>query len=146
MAASTLVALADAVAAELGNAELSQTITVRRLYRPRYQTQDLKDTTVTVVPKGLAIDAAARSGDFWDGQIDLAVQRKLAAESDEEITSLVELVEEIARHFRLKRPAQKADAVCVKVEVEPLYAVEHLDELRTFTSVITLTFRLLAED
>jgi len=53
------------------------------------------------------------------------------------------LVDENARHFRLRRPAAMPSAVCVKVENDPVYAVEHLDELRCFTSIITLSFRMV---
>ncbi len=140
---ATIAAVADAVVTELNSGQFGQQFTARRLYRPRYQPQDLKTLQVAVVPKSLAIDAATRSGDLWECQIDVAVQKKLAAETDEEITPLVELVETIARHFRLRRPSEKPDAICIKVEISPIYAVEHLDELRTFTSVVTLTFRLL---
>jgi len=141
--ASTIVTLADAVVAELNAGQFGQQFTAKRLYRPRYQATDLKNLQVTVVPKELTIDAATRSGDLWECQIDVAVQKKLSAEIDEDINPLIQLAEDIARHFKLRRPANKPDALCVKAEVAPIYAVEHLDELRTFTCVITLTFRLM---
>ena len=53
------------------------------------------------------------------------------------------LVDEIADHFRMKRLDSLRAAVWVKTENEPLYAQEHMDQLRQFTSVLTFTFRMM---
>ncbi|GAB6185698.1 hypothetical protein [Thermopirellula anaerolimosa] len=140
---STIVALADAVVSELNAEGWSLPFAARRLYRPRFEPADLKTLQVSVVPRALVIEAASRADDSRQYQIDLAVQQKLDAESSEEIDPLLGLVEEIARHFRLRRPAAMPSALCVKVENEPVYAVEHLDELRCFTSILTLSFRVV---
>ncbi len=140
---STIVALADAVVSELNAEGWSLPFAARRLYRPRFEPGDLKTLQVSVVPRALVIEAAGRADDSRQYQIDLAVQQKLDVETAEEIDPLLGLVEEIARHFRLRRPAAMPSALCVKVENEPVYAVEHLDELRCFTSIITLSFRLV---
>jgi DNA-binding transcriptional MerR regulator len=50
---------------------------------------------------------------------------------------------EIAEHFRGKRLGSFPDAIWVKTEHKPIYAAEHLDQLRQFTSVMTLTFRVM---
>ena len=46
-------------------------------------------------------------------------------------------------HFRHKRLDSFRAAVWVKTEHEPIYAQEHLDQMRQFTSVLTLTFRVM---
>jgi len=140
---STIVALADAVVSELNAEAWSLPFVARRLYRPRFEPTDLKMLQVSVVPRALVIEAASRADDSRQCQIDLAVQQRLDAETAEEIDPLLGLVDEIARHFRLRRPAAMPSAVCVKVENEPVYAVEHLDELRCFTSLLTLSFRMV---
>lgn len=140
---STIVALADAVVSELNGEGWSLPFAARRLYRPRFEPADLKTLQVSVVPRSLVIEAASRADDSRQYQIDIAVQQKLDADPSEEIDPLLGLVEEIARHFRLRRPAAMPTAVCVKVENDPVYAVEHLDELRCFTSIITLSFRMV---
>ncbi len=140
---STIVALADAVVSELNGEGWSLPFVARRLYRPRFEPADLRTLQVSVVPRSLAIEAASRADDSFQYQIDLAVQQKLDAESADQADPLLGLVEEIARHFRLRRPAALPSAVCVKVENDPVYAVEHLDELRCFTSILTLSFRLM---
>lgn len=140
---ATIVALADAVVAELNNEGWSQQCVAQRLYRPRFTAADLQTVQVSVVPRSLVIEAASRVDDSRHYQIDLAVQKKLDTETAEEIDPLVGLVDEIARYFRLRRLAAMQRALCVKVENTPIYAVEHLEELRCFTSIITLSFRVV---
>jgi hypothetical protein len=139
----TIVALADAVVSELNAEGWSLPFVARRLYRPRFEPADLRTLQVSVVPRSLVIEAASRADDSREYRLDVAVQQKLDSESADQIDPLLGLVDEIARHFRLRRPAAMPSAVCVKVENDPVYAVEHLDELRCFTSIITLSFRMV---
>jgi len=44
---------------------------------------------------------------------------------------MLTLVEEIAEHFRAKRVDSFPDAIWVKTKHKPIYAPEHLDQLRT---------------
>ncbi|GAB6166151.1 hypothetical protein JCM19992_21510 [Thermostilla marina] len=142
---STIVTLADAVVSELNGKGWSLPFAARRLYRPRFEPADLKTLQVSVVPRALTIEAASRSDDGHECQIDVAVQQKLDADSVDQIDLLMGLVDEIVRHFRLRRPAAMPEALCVKVQNDPVYAVEHLEELRTLTSIITLTFRVMKD-
>jgi len=135
--------LAEAVVADLNNEAFSLDFVARRLYRPRFEPADLKTLQVSVVPRSLVIEAASRAEDSQEYRIDVAVQQKLDTETAEEMDPLLGLVEEIARYFRLRRPAAMPSALCVKVANEPVYAVEHLNELRCFTSIITLSFRMV---
>jgi hypothetical protein len=54
----------------------------------------------------------------------------------------MELVEEIADHVRSHPLAGFPQARCTEVANEPVYAMEHLEEFRQFTSVLTLTYRV----
>uniref|UniRef100_A0A7C4QRK5 Uncharacterized protein n=1 Tax=Schlesneria paludicola TaxID=360056 RepID=A0A7C4QRK5_9PLAN len=78
-----------------------------------------------------------------DVAIDVAVQKKLGQEQNEALDPLLALAEEIAEHFRGKRLDSFPDAARVKTEFKPIYAPEHIEQLRTFTSVLTLTFRVI---
>jgi len=73
----------------------------------------------------------------------VAVQKKLTDADNAEIDPLVSLVDEIADHFRFKRLPTFAEAMWLKTEQKPVYAQEHLDQFHQFTSVLTLTFRVL---
>jgi DNA-binding XRE family transcriptional regulator len=135
--------VAEAVAAELSAATFSQSIAVARAYLPRIELADLKTLRVTVVPSGVIVATASRNQTQRDVAIDVAVQKKLGQEQNEALDPLLALAEEIAEHFRGKRLDSFPDAAWVKTEFKPIYALEHIEQLRTFTSVLTLTFRVI---
>jgi len=135
--------VADALVAELNAASLSQPLTAARHYVPSFELQDMKDLHVSVVPKGVVITKSDRSRNTNDIQVDVAVQKKFETGDAAEIDPLVNLVEEIADHFRLRRLDSYPAAHWIKTEHAPIYAQEHWDELRQFTSVLTLTFRVV---
>ena len=139
---SVVTEVADAVVAELNAQEFSLAFTAVRSYLPRYDLAEMKDLRVTVVPRSMAILPATRSQNQHDVEIDIAVQKKLTKADNQEIDSLVDLVDEIAQKFRLKRLSTLPAAVWAKTVEDPIYLPEHLDQLRQFTSVVTLTFRL----
>ena len=133
--------IADAVVQELNSGSWSLPLSAERHYRPVFDLKDMQTLHVTVVPKGTQVERADRSRSQFDYQVDVGVQRKFEKGDAAELDPLVGLVEEIADHFRAQRLAAYPDAVCVKSEHAPVYAPEHMDELRQFTSVLTLTFR-----
>lgn len=135
--------VAEAVVAALNAATFSQPITVARSYLPRVELADLKTLKVTVVPSSVTVAAASRSQTQRDVAIDVAVQKKLGQEQNLSLDPLLALAEEIAEHFRAKRLDSFPGALCVKTEFKPIYAPEHIEQLRTFTSVLTLTFRVI---
>ena len=135
--------VAEAVVAELNATTFSQPITAVRSYLPRAELADLKTLKVTVVPSSVTVAAASRSQTQRDVVIDVAVQKKLGQEQNPSLDPLLALSEEIAEHFRAKRLDSFPGALCVKTEFKPIYAPEHIEQLRTFTSVLTLTFRVI---
>ncbi len=140
---AVIAGIADAVVADLNAGGFSQPLEASRCYLPRFDLAEMKDLHVTVVPRGVAITAGTRNHNQHDYQIDIAVQKKLAAMDNSEIDALVGVVDEIADHFRMKRLDSLRAAVWVKTQHEPIYALEHLDQMRQFTSVLTLTFRMM---
>jgi hypothetical protein len=137
---STIVNIADVLTAALNAHAFGQAFTAVRRYRPVYELAEMADLHVTVVPKGVALERADRSREQVDVRIDVAVQKKVA--DDNEIDSLMALVEEIAAFARDLR-LEECAAVWLRTENEPVYAPEHLAELWVFTSVLTLTFRVV---
>lgn len=135
--------VADAVIAELNSTTFSQPIAAVRSYLPRVELADLKVLKVTVVPSSVTVAAVSRSQTQRDVAIDVAVQKKLGQEQNVSLDPLLALAEEIAEHFRAKRLDSFPGALCVKTEFKPIYAPEHIEQLRTFTSVLTLTFRVI---
>ena len=143
---AVITQIADAVVAQLNATEFSQSFEAKRSYLPRFDLAEMKDLHVTVVPKGVVILPGTRAHNRHDFQIDVAVQKKLSTGSDEEIDVLMTLVDEIADHFRMKRLQGFegfSSAVWTKTEHAPIYAQEHLEQLRQFTSVLTFTFQAM---
>ena len=135
--------VAESVVAELNAATFSLPVTATRSYLPRVELANLKTLQITVVPSSLVVATASRGQSQHDVAIDIAVQQKLGSEQNADLDPLLALAEEIAAHFRGRRLDSFPDALWVKSEFKPIFAPEHLDQLRTFTSVLTLTFRVI---
>ena len=135
--------IADAVVTELAGGAFSQPVSAVRRVLPEYELADMKDLRVTVVPAAMEISGASRSLSQHDVRVDVGIQKKLGKNLDTEVALLLGLVDEIAE-FLKRRPLQTAPwAVWVRTLNEPVYAPDHLAEKRLFTSVLTLTYRVL---
>lgn len=140
---AVIVDIADAVVSALNAGSFSQPIAARRMYLPQFDLTAMKDLHVTVVPKGVQILPGGRSHNQHDFAIDVAVQKKLERADNAEIDALMDLVDELADHFRFKRLEDFPNAVWLKTDHQAVYAQEHLQEMRQFTSVLTFTFRVM---
>ena len=141
-----VVALAEALVEALNGGSFSQEFTARRYYRPVFDLAEMQELHVSVVPKALQIAAAGRDRNQHDYEIDVAVQKKVAdaeGEASAEVDALMTLVEEIADHLRFKRLKGYPGAAWVRTQNDPIYAAEHLEQMRQFTSVLTVTYRVL---
>ena len=139
---ATVTAIANAVAAKLNATEFSQEFEAELVFRPIFDLRNLKTLKVSVVPRAVTFARASRQADSRLVQIDVGVQRKLAEDLD--LEPLLELVEEITLCFGVgKRLPDYPAALCVEIENEPVYAPEHIEQYRQFTSVVTLTFEVI---
>ncbi len=137
---STILTIADAVVASLNAATFDPPVQAERRYQPTFDLSDLVELKVSVVPKTVTITNATRTDGFFDCQIDIGAQKKIAG--DTEIDGLVNLVEQLADHLRQKRLEGAPEAAFVSITNEPVFAPEHLDSKRVFTSVLTITYRV----
>lgn len=143
----TLLNIADAVVAELNTVVLpgaSLPDTAERLYLPRFELPEMSDLHVSVVPKSIDITQLARTITRNDHQIDIAVQQRADPRKLDELDPLLQLVGTIEAHFRGgggRRLTSFPGAAWAGSRFEPIYATEHLQTMRQFTSVLTLTFR-----
>jgi hypothetical protein len=140
---ATVTDIADAVAAELNGHTFSQPFEAKRYYRPLFDLAAMSALHVSVVPKGVSAERMDRSRHQEEYQVDVAVQKKVEALDNATLDLLAGLVEEIGLFLRDRRLAACPAAVWLRTENVPIYAPEHLDELRQFTSVLTLTFRVV---
>jgi hypothetical protein len=137
--------IADAVVEELNGNEFSQDFTAERLYLPTLLLEEMgTDLYVTVVVRGLETTAAAR-GDVTEKKIkiDIAVRKKLTKiEEDDETDDLVDLTQEIVDYLR--PIGMFSTARCYLIENNPVYVPEHMGTMRQFTSVITMSLKVIA--
>jgi len=133
----------QAVTAELNAGSFSLPFSAVRAYVPEASLEEMAGVHVTVVPSGMVKTPLNRSSLVAEVQVDIGVQKKLSTVDNAESDALLALVEEIADYFEQRHLVSIPGAVWVKTEHKPLYAAEHMDEYRQFTSVVTLTFRLV---
>jgi hypothetical protein len=145
-----IIDIADAVVAALnaaanpdppvGEPAFSQPFTAVRKVLPAYELADLAGVHVTVVPKGVDVTGASRSACQHDFQVDVGVQRKLGTDLEGETAAMLVLVDGIATFLRRRAMAA---AAWVRSANEPVYSPDHLAEKRLFTSVLTVTYRVM---
>jgi hypothetical protein len=140
---STIAAIADAVAAHINAGTFSQPVNAVRMYQPAFTLEDLAELRVSVVPRTVGIAAASRDSSTFECVVDVGVQKKLPAEgADSEIDGLLDLVEEITDHLRLKRLPDAPEAAWAGIAHEPVVSTESLEQHRVFTSVLSITYRV----
>lgn len=139
---STVIDVADALTRSLNDGEFSLPFTAERLLLPEFELGDMDNLHVTVVPKSIRTSSLGRGQMQRDVEIDVAVQRRYREAVPEEIDPLMVLVDEIAEAYPGKRLETYPLASCLKVTNDPIYAPEHMQEYRQFTSLLTFLFRI----
>lgn len=139
---STVIEIADAIVASLNAGTFSQAFEAERKYQPAFELPDMQTLHVSVVPRSVAITTATRDSSYFDCSIDVGVQKKVNPDEPVELDELMNLVEEIADHLRMKRLDGAPSAAWLSIANEPVFAPEHLEQWRQFTSVLTVTYRV----
>lgn len=134
---------------EAGSSAFSQTFSAVRKYLPLADLKDLAGVAVTVVPKSMARENAARDSVRRDILIDIGVQKRLKDKTTDpadparlaELDQLMQLVEEIAEFFEPGQIGNTGYRWSMTEIPDPMFDQNHLRELHAFTSVVTVTFR-----
>lgn len=140
---SLIAAIAEAVVAELNVGTFSQPFKAERHYRPVFDLAEMATLHVSVVARSVTVERFDRTRHQYDVQVDIGIQKKCQTCDLAELDGLMALVEEVADYLRDRRLAACPAAAWIKAENTPIYAPEHLEELRQFTSVLTLTYRVV---
>ncbi len=142
--------IADAVVNELASGTFSQLINVTHRVLPEYELAELKELQVTVVPAAVEISSGSRTLSQYDVRIDIGIQKKLPLTSetpgsnlDTEVAQLCGLVDEVAEFIKRRSLQDARYALWLRTANEPIYAADHLTERRLFTSVLTVTYRVM---
>ena len=146
---STIDDVADAVKDSLNGHGFTIPFTATRAYVPVFELKDMGTIHVTVVPRGVELTPYSRTLAQSDVQIDIGIMRKLSAAPAgdvAEIDELMGLVEEIVTFIRTTSRygvPPLLDAAWIKTANLPIYSPEHLLDIRQFTSVLTVTLRVV---
>lgn len=141
---ASIITTADAVVAQLNassaaNAFTPYTFTAVRQYAPILRLEDMDVLHVLVCPRALNnITIEGRGTVRQDEQIDIGVMIRPTALTNAVLDPLMLLVERMADVLRL---GTFAGAGVPTTAIDPVFAAEHLRELKQFTSVITMTLR-----
>ena len=143
MTMSLVIDIADALKNQINAHSFSAEFEAARDYRPVLDLQEMKTLRVSVVPKGITTTPVDRSRVQHDVEVDVLVQKKLDAADAKELDALMSLVEEIAGFLKFKRLVS-VGALWLKTANDPIFAPDHLEQLRQFTSVLTVTYRVVS--
>jgi hypothetical protein len=94
------------------------------------------------VPRTVTITTATRDSSYFDCVIDVGIQKKINPDEMAELDALVNLAEEIVDHMRMRELDSYPGAAWLSTTHEPIFAPEHLDQERAFTSVVSATYRV----
>lgn len=134
----------DAVVSLLNAHSFSKAFTAVKSYQPDYTMKNLATLKVTVTPRAIAVETISRGKFLNSIQIDVAVQQKPAQLANTDLEALLDLVGEIVTYLSNRDLATTPACYWTRTENDPIYAPEHLTEFRSFTSVITLTYKVVS--
>ena len=140
---SSLIDLAEAVSRTEQCGVLPAGVAAQRHYVPAFELKEMDTLHVSVVPKAVAIQPMGRTAYQHDVEIDIGIQQRFPPGNETmEIDTLMDLVEQVSDLLRGKRLTALSNAVWLRSRNEPIYSPQHMDQLRQFTSVLTLTYRI----
>ena len=140
---SVSIAIADAIAASLNAQAFTPPVTAARSHLPIFDLGQVGDALqVSVIARSVTVEGASRTSNFFDVSTDIGVQKRVDPNDPVEIDTLLDLVEQIGDHLRLRRLGTFPDAQWLTTEHDPVLAAEHLERLSVFTSVLTVTHRV----
>ena len=136
-----LLQVADAVVFEINAGLYSQAVTAVRFYQPRFELSEMDTLHVSVVPRSMTEKQLSRALTAYDCTIDVGIQQRSTMDQVT-LDALTKLVAEIAQRLRTVKLSALPEARLMQLVNEPVFAPEHLDELRQFTSVLSARYRV----
>lgn len=138
------IQIADAAKNLLKSGTFCLEPTIERVIIPELTQADIKARTlkVSVVPKAIGNEAASRSEDLNEYQVDIGIQKKIE-DIETEVPTLLIFVKEVVNFIKRKNLPTKPTAKYIGLENKSIYDVAHLSEHHVFTTVITVTYRAL---
>lgn len=139
-----ILEIADAVVDLLNNSSgLDGEFTAERKVLPIFDLKDLEALKVTVTPATAEYTLLNRIALTTDYQINIGIQKKVSADTDDDLETLIDFVESVVLFLKGKSLSTNPRAMWVKTVNEPIYSREHLAEQLVFTSIITITYKVI---
>lgn len=134
--------VAEAVANMIRATVLPMTVSVNCSWSPQHKISELSYIPiVSVVPTTQDAKNSTRTKREKIFKIDIGIQKKLKVADNDEIDSIVFLSDAIADIFTPDcLNAYLAGTICLGPDHEPVVDVDHLDEHRVCTSLISVRF------
>jgi len=146
---ATVCDIADAMLDALNGTVLSLDFTADRWYVPIRDLRDLTGLTLSVVPMTTAGTQLDRGGHYMDEyEVAIGIQQVIGqgmmtnAQIKTATDPLMAFAEQIVKLFRNYTLDRDPVAKCVGYVHDPIFAPQHVDEMRLYTSVITLKWKL----
>ena len=140
-----IIQIADALVVKLSGGTFSQSFIPIRMVVPTFDLKELATLKVTVVPRSVDTVLLARSNDQDDYSIDIGVQKKLTGAFETETVALIALVSEIKTFLRLGHlQIGSTFAKWLGTKIDPIYSREHIAGDNVFTSIISVTYRVMS--
>lgn len=136
-----LLQVAEAVTYEINLGVYSQSVSAVRFYQPRFDLKEMDTLHVSVVPRSISEKQLSRALVAYDCGIDVGIQQRSPMDQST-LDALTRLVAEIADRLRNNSLTALPEARLMELKNEPVFAPDHLDELRQFTSVLSVTYRV----
>lgn len=141
---SLLADIADEIVSSINGASLSVSLTAKRSPLPVFDLGLVgSDVVVSVIPKALALTVESRTEQLYDVETDVGVQKRVQRESNTEVDEMFDLVQEIGDVLRFTDYTSVGGARWVSMTNDPAVFPDHLENDSVFTSLITVTHRVL---
>jgi len=137
------ILICEAVKDKINGTVYSQAATAIVRLLPIYKLSDMGVLHVTIVPSNIDTAAITRGHNQSDYDVDIAIQKRLDDTIETGGKALMLLVQEIDESFRRKQLTEYP-AVWTASRYKTIYDPEHLETMRQFTCILTLTFRRIA--
>jgi len=142
--------IAEAVKVYLAAGDFSLEITPERGYVPSFELAELAALKCVVVARGQEQIKLTRADVQTDVKIDVGILKKVDDILPATLDPLMAFVQELLEYCRgvtlTADPGgdDEAAAVWLGTESDPIYSTDHLTKFRQFTSVFTLTYRVIS--
>lgn len=137
---ATVAELADAIVSALNSRSWSMPFTAVHSYLPRHQLGDLEEVKVTVVARSVRIDDASRGTTQFTYVYDVAFQKRV--NDNVETEAILDLIEEVLDFLASEILPGYPQARASSVQNDPPYLIEHLEDFRVLTSVVTVEYEV----